>query len=144
MGRKILVYKEFSSEEIINFILVFYRGSCGCFSSEVDQVLGLRKFIRNGYAEKEENDPNFYVLSKDGKLFLHGCIEKITQEFARFIDGKRINTTVAFQWFAEQYQLGDVGTAEEICGYIIDNSHNCSIKITRGYSKSRGHFLCVT
>lgn len=91
-----------------------------------------------------KNDPDFYILSKDGEHFLHECIEKITKEFARFIDGKKVKTNVAFQWFEKQYQLGDFDTSKEIGDYIIDNSHNYSKKITRGYSKSRGYFLCVT
>lgn len=133
--------KEFSAHEIINFILLFYSGFGGCFSSEVDQVLGLKKFIQNGYAEKEENDPDFYILSKDGEHFLHECIEKITKEFARFIDGKKVKTNVAFQWFEKQYQLGEFDTSKEICDYIIDNSHNYSKKSRVGIQNQEDIFF---
>lgn len=137
-----MLSKEFSDAEIINYIVTFYHDFAGGYlDSDLDREDGARKFANNGYAEMDDEHSDFYRLSKKGEGLLHECIAKITKDFTKFVAGRRVSIDEASQWFTQQYQLSDAETSNEICDYIVSNSHNYSKTLRKGHSSRFGDYI---
>lgn len=125
----------FTYKEAINMISGFYTFTLGFGEFDLEQYPEVKRFIEKGYAEKDEEYDDLYVLNNAGEKVLHGFIKDISERFIKYMKGKgkKVAREDIFKWFQDEFELDTIEDGEDIAQYICgENLRHYGYRI-RGY-----------
>lgn len=124
----------FTYKEAINMILGFQTFSHGFWESNLNDYPEVKHFIEMGYAERDQEHNELYLVTTKGKELIHEYIKSISEMFIQYMDknGLEALSTDVHRWFKENFKLEEDEIVDEIVEYI------CSILWHYGYSVDRG------
>lgn len=132
----------FTYKEAINMISGFYTFTQGFWEFDLEPFPEVKRFIEMGYAEKDEEYEELYVLNDDGENVLHEYIKNISERFIEYmkVNGNEISLGNAFKWFADEFKLDTVEDGEDIAQYIAGNLRHYGYRIRKCHSTKKGSF----
>lgn len=133
---------EFSSQEIIELILIFK--SCGYHYEEVTQdeeiIQKFKEF--EGYVTDAEG---ICRLTQKGELFIHQYIQGMTNELWNIIKpyhGNGCPYEIVKKTFCDKYG-SEEDDIEELIEYLIKNSEVYSFSTSKVHSSKRGYVIMM-
>ena len=93
----------FTDKEAVELILGFYTFTLGFREDELEKVPEAKRFVEMGYAKKDEECDDLYILAENGKQVLHEYIKNISERFIAYMRTK--NFELSFEdikrWFKD-------------------------------------------
>lgn len=132
----------FTYKEAINMISGFYTFTLGFWEFDLEQYPEVKRFIEKGYAEKDKNYEELYVLNDDGEKVLHEFIEDISKRFIEYMKGKngKVAREDIFKWFQDEFELDTIEDGEDIAQYICGNLRHYGYRILKFLGKYRNFY----
>ena len=132
----------FTYAEAIELILGFYTFTLGYWEDELDEYPLVKRCIELGYAIRDNEHEDKYILSNKGQEFFHAYIKSISEQLISEV--KKQNYEATFdgieKWFRKEFQLENENDSKEIAEYIILNLNRYGFKVIKGFSQSKGSF----
>ena len=131
-----------TKQQIIEMITLFYVAPAGCYEDEADEYPGAKEFIEAGYAEPDEEEPEFLVISEAGDEFLYPHIRQIAEDLVTFMyDAGGESTDEEIQkWINEKYELVGDETAQLLAFFMCEKLNHFGWEASRIYSSEKGWF----
>ena len=129
-------------KQIIEMITLFYVAPSGCYEEEMDDYPGAKEFVDAGYAEPDEEEDDFFVISEAGDEFLYPHIRQIAEDLVTFMyDAGGESTDEEIQkWCAEKYELENEETVQLLTFFMCDKLNHFGWEASRIYSSEKGWF----
>lgn len=129
-------------KQIIEMITLFYVAPSGCYEEEMDDYPGAKEFVDAGYAEPDEEEPDFFVISESGDEFLYPHIRQIAEDLVTFMydAGGECTDEEIQAWCKEKYELDNEETVQLLAFFICDKLNHFGWEASRIYSSEKGWF----
>ena len=138
--------EEFSYEEIIEMIEIFYTGIQSYSYQQLNTKPAIKKLMNvKGMLENSAEYPQLLVLTEKGRDFFHSQIEEITNQF---LDYSKKNSYIvkrddAIAWYTNEYGISGKYYAEFITDYICDNLRNYGYFTSKCHNNNDGWYYII-
>lgn len=131
-----------TKQQIIEMVTLFYIAPAGCYEEEIEDFAGAKEFIDAGYAEPDEEEADFYVISDAGDEFLFPHIKQIAEDLVTYMydAGGECTDEDLLKFFAEKYELENEETVQLITFFMCDKLNHFGWEASRIYSSEKGWF----
>ena len=132
----------FTYKEAIDMINGFFMTDGGILDSEVKQYLGASRFIGMGYAQKDEEHEEFYVVNDAGRKLLREYVKSISERFIDYMKTNRNKVACEdiFKWFMDEFDLDTIEDGEDIAKYIFGKLGRYGYKIWKPLGRNNGFY----
>ena len=99
-------------------------------------------FSEVGYAEPDEEEPEFLVISDSGDEFLYPHIRQIAEDLVTYMydAGGECTDEEIQKWISEKYELANGETAQLLAFFMCDKLNHFGWEASRIYSSEKGWF----
>lgn len=131
-----------TKQQVIDLITLFYCDPSGVYDDELDEYPIAKEFIDNGYAEPDEEDPEFFVITDAGDEALYPHIRDIAEGLVTFMydQGGECTDEEIQKWCKETYELQDEETVELLAYFMCEKLYHFGWDAPKIYSSERGWF----
>ena len=132
----------FTYKEAVELILGFYTYTSGYWEDELEEVPEAKRFVEMGFAKKDEEHNDLYVLGENGEQILHEYIKNISERFITYMKTKGLESSFkdVARWFKDELGLDTDEDGENISCYICDNLRHYGYRAGKYYSSRKGEF----
>ena len=132
----------FTYKEAVELILGFYTYTSGFWEDELEKVPEAKRFVEMGYAKKDEEYNDLYVLAENGEQSLHEYIKNISESFISYMKTKGFESSFkdTERWFKDELGLDTDEDGEFIAWYICGNLRHYGYRVGKCYSRHKGEF----
>lgn len=135
----------FTYKEAVNMIIGFQMFSHGFWDCDLEDFPEVKRFIKMGYAEKDQKYADLYVLSETGEKLIHEYIKNISESLIEYMKTKGLEASYSdvHRWFKETFNLETEKDGAEIAHYICGNLRHYGYRVRKCYSSRRGDFYMM-
>ena len=132
----------FTYKEAVELILGFYTYTLGFWEDELEKVPEAKQFVEMGYAKKDEEYDDLYVLAERGEQILHKYIKNISESFIAYMKTKNFESSLkdTERWFKNKCGLDTDEDGRDIAWYICGNLRHYGYRVGKCYSVHKGEF----
>lgn len=135
----------FTYKEAVELILGFYTYTLGFWEDELEKVPEAKRFIEMGYAKKDAEYDDLYVLAEKGEQILHKYIKNISEKFIAYMKVKNFESSFkdTERWFKNEWGLDTDEDGRDIAWYICGNLRHYGYRVGKCYSSHKGEFYQI-
>ena len=131
-----------TKQQAIELVTLFYCAPAGVYEEELDEFPLAKEFVDSGFAEPDEEEDDFYVITDAGDEALYPHIRDMAEDLVTFMYDKGGEATdEEIQVFCkEKYELQDDDIVKLLTLFMCDKLYHFGWDAPKIFSSERGWF----